>query len=235
MGDLLITSPDFSHTFASPAPLGFWWLGFQTGPRVATATHSDFPAIGAVKHELQVRYREQVDRDLADLSENLEIPRFAILHRMPQARRILKDIGEELREKHPHAHLMVHARLLELFTLVLRRFEASAAARPYPEIEYLKNHLEAHPDEAVSLSRMADLTGLSPFYISRRFREATGMPPVRFAMKVRMEHAKELLASGLAVGEVAAKCGFRDLFHFSRAFKGTVGMAPTRYARGADE
>lgn len=53
--------------------------------------------------------------------------------------------------------------------------------------------------------------------------------------KIRVDEAKRLLRSTeLSVTEIGYVCGFADTSHFSRRFKGRVGVSPTAY-RSADD
>ncbi len=84
-----------------------------------------------------------------------------------------------------------------------------------------------------SVASLAAHFGYTRGYFHAYFLEATGSTPHRFVQRLRIDHAKVLLATtGLAVGEVAARCGFGDANHFSRLFSAEVGLAPSRYAKG---
>lgn len=83
--------------------------------------------------------------------------------------------------------------------------------------------------ENVSLARLADLTGLSPFQLTRRFRAEIGLPPHTFQLAVRIERAKAMLLAGDAAARVAGATGFADQSHLTRHFKRLVGSPPGRY------
>ncbi len=83
--------------------------------------------------------------------------------------------------------------------------------------------------------RVADLaarSGLSPSRFAHLFREQTGMSPMRFLERERLRRASNLLrATGMTVGEVAARTGFDDALYFSRRFKKEFGTAPREWRR----
>ena len=70
------------------------------------------------------------------------------------------------------------------------------------------------------------VAGLSRFELVRRFRAQNGITPHAFQIDLRVEHARRLLAAGVAPAEVAAECGFADQPHLSRVFKRAVGRDP---------
>lgn len=69
-------------------------------------------------------------------------------------------------------------------------------------------------------------------YLNRVFRADTGESIHAFLIKRRINAAMEMLRSeSLPIGEVAKKCGFNSLYHFTKAFKKRVGMTPSEYRR----
>lgn len=66
----------------------------------------------------------------------------------------------------------------------------------------------------------------------RSFKTATGLSPREWAINARLERARDLLTgSDLAVGEIAERLGYRDVYFFSRQFRQRTGLAPLAYRR----
>lgn len=83
---------------------------------------------------------------------------------------------------------------------------------------------------------LADHAGYSPFHFSRLFLARTGIGPGQYLSALRIDAAKRLLlADRDPVIDVAAAVGFDSLSSFSRRFKESVGVAPARLRRLADE
>lgn len=82
------------------------------------------------------------------------------------------------------------------------------------------------------LEELAASVGASPFALLRAFRAAHGLPPHAYLNQIRVQHARALLATGLAVAEVAARTGFADQPHLTRHFKRHTGVPPGAYQRG---
>lgn len=60
----------------------------------------------------------------------------------------------------------------------------------------------------------------------------TGFSPNEYLIKVRFNHAKDLLpVSQSTIREIAFSCGFRDINNFTNLFKKNTGMTPGAYRR----
>jgi transcriptional regulator GlxA family with amidase domain len=80
-----------------------------------------------------------------------------------------------------------------------------------------------------TLARRASLS-LSQFFAL--FKQQTGLAPMDYFIRLRMQRACDLLdATTLSVKEIAGKLGYEDPFYFSRVFKCVNGMPPTEYRR----
>ncbi len=67
-------------------------------------------------------------------------------------------------------------------------------------------------------------------YLSRIFRAETGMTIPEYANKIRVQHAKTLLAdTKIPMREVATSVGISDPFYFSKIFKAFSGQSPSSY------
>lgn len=90
--------------------------------------------------------------------------------------------------------------------------------------------MREHLDRPLRLRDLAELLDLSVPHYSTLFRKVTGTSPGRFLTHLKMQRACELLdATDQLVAEIGRQVGFKDPFHFSRAFKRVVGKAPTHY------
>jgi AraC-like DNA-binding protein len=72
--------------------------------------------------------------------------------------------------------------------------------------------LEQHIRDRVRISEAAAVAGLNTAYFARAFRRATGMAPMRWLMRLRLEEARRLLLGdeALPIADVAARAGFDD-------------------------
>jgi len=110
--------------------------------------------------------------------------------------------------------------------------EGSAGAHPDEAIWMAQDWILAHLAEPLRVPQIAARAGLSTRSFNRRFRAALGIAPLAYLQRARIDTARELLrSSNLAVGEIAARCGYADASHFSRAFDALTGSSPMDYRR----
>lgn len=138
----------------------------------------------------------------------------------------------------PASRLEQDSRLLSVLARFLLRH---ADARPSPgppgrerrAVKLVRGYLEDNLDENVSLGELSSLVHLSPFHLSRVFKEEVGIPPHAYQTQARVARAKGLLLGGWPVARVAFETGFADQSHLARHFKRLVGVAPGSYARNS--
>jgi AraC-like DNA-binding protein len=95
-----------------------------------------------------------------------------------------------------------------------------------PVVEHMNRHLEGPLDR----DELAGVAGMSRAQFHRVFLQATGSSPVRFLRSIRMRLAQQLLiSSGAPVKTVAQRCGYEDVFVFSKTFKRDCGLSPSVY------
>ena len=93
---------------------------------------------------------------------------------------------------------------------------------------WLQGHFPvANPvEEVIRRSRLAERT------FTRRFVAATGLTPIQYVQRLRVEDAKRRLErTDDPVDEIAWRVGYEDPAFFRRLFRRTVGMAPGAYRR----
>lgn len=96
-------------------------------------------------------------------------------------------------------------------------------------LDWLHERLD-RPVGAIDAARAA---GLSERTLQRRCRDELGVPLHRWLVRARVLRAMELLARpDLAVGEIAARCGYETSSSFIRVFQGEVGLSPGEWRRG---
>jgi transcriptional regulator GlxA family with amidase domain len=85
---------------------------------------------------------------------------------------------------------------------------------------------------AAPVVAMMRIFGLPERSFMRRFTRATGMSPLEYVHRLRIEEAKQMLETGDApVEAVAGEVGYQDASFFSRLFRRRVGMTPAQYRR----
>jgi AraC family transcriptional regulator len=94
----------------------------------------------------------------------------------------------------------------------------------------VRDYIEAHLDDDLSLTTLADIASLSSYHFSRSFKEATGVGPQRYVIQRRIECAKTLLRrTHQPLALIAQKAGFADQSHLTSIFRREIGVTPGRF------
>lgn len=94
----------------------------------------------------------------------------------------------------------------------------------------IKQYIDLHYGEDLSLQTVARLFSIDRFQLSRLFKQQFHVNYWSYVMQVRMEKAAEMLTgTALKNSAIAAATGFVDESHFSRAFKNYFKMTPKEY------
>ena len=97
-------------------------------------------------------------------------------------------------------------------------------------IYVVRDYVDSHFSENLSLSDLADRFFISYSYLSKAFSKTFDMPFQKYLQLVRMEHAMELLhRPELSIQQIASQVGYDNAFNFSRAFKNQYGISPTHF------
>ena len=93
-------------------------------------------------------------------------------------------------------------------------------------------YVDEHLADEIPLVTLAHLARLSPYHFCRAFKQSFGVPPHRYHIVRRIEHAKALLVnSGMSVTEIGLETGFKESSSFSATFRKLTGITPTAYSR----
>jgi AraC-like DNA-binding protein len=99
-----------------------------------------------------------------------------------------------------------------------------------------REYLDARPTRPVTLAELAAAAGVTPWHLVRAFTRAVGVPPHAYHVHRRLGAARQALAAGARVADVALDHGFAHQSHFTRLFSRYSDISPARYAllcRGA--
>ena len=106
---------------------------------------------------------------------------------------------------------------------------------PLPQaiLRRVKEYMEAHLQDNLSLDQLARETRYSRGHFLRMFRAATGMAPHQYLTKRRIERAKRMLRDEEATSliDIAARCGFSSQSHMTRVFREQTGVTPSAFKR----
>lgn len=169
-----------------------------------------------------------------------------VLHTTAETRQeITKCCYEMIQENdscHPGKYFMLKSCLIKLLILLVRESGTFSAGpggcclESYNKgyaVKKIISYLNENYAHKISLDQIAKNMYLSPVYISKIFKEETGESPINYLIKIRLEKAKEILATeeDRSIKEVASAVGYEDVYHFSKLFKKYYGIAPLYYRK----
>ncbi|MBB6549715.1 AraC family transcriptional regulator [Nonomuraea rubra] len=105
-----------------------------------------------------------------------------------------------------------------------------AAGHRHPMVVRAMRLLEAEPTRPWTLAELAERLHLSRGYLVRRFKAETGLPPMAYLSRFRVERAAVLLLhSDQSITRIAEAVGWPDANHFARRFRAHYGMSASAY------
>lgn len=92
-------------------------------------------------------------------------------------------------------------------------------------ILYMRANLTHH----FTIDELAHISGLGKTNYFNKFKAATGLTPINFLTKERIEHAKALISPSSSLQTVAFQSGFNTYEHFCKSFKKIEHITPLKY------
>ncbi|MBQ4585399.1 MAG: helix-turn-helix transcriptional regulator [Clostridia bacterium] len=87
-------------------------------------------------------------------------------------------------------------------------------------------------DRKLTGSYLASICNISEPCLYRLFKKKFGIPIKKYIIQKKMNYACELLRLNRhSINHVAEKCGFSDVYFFSKQFKSQIGISPTEYIK----
>ncbi len=119
-----------------------------------------------------------------------------------------------------------------IYEILFNAYVDEDTIQPSNRINIIKRYIAAHYHEDIRVAALAHLLNLNPVYFGAYFKKKTGYTVNQYINNVRVNIAKKILLSGeYTVGEVANRCGFQDMFYFSKVFKQIEGVPPSHFVK----
>lgn len=84
----------------------------------------------------------------------------------------------------------------------------------------------------ITLTDLAEKYQISVSHLSGLVKSELGLPFSEYLASKRIQKAKELLTDEtLSIDAIAEKVGYNDYFYFTKVFKKTVGISPSKYRK----
>ncbi len=117
--------------------------------------------------------------------------------------------------------------MTEITQEYLKQYEKNQAPSLIVAVEeWLRNHLK----ENASIEALAHHFGYNSRYLTTLFKKHTGFTLKEYAHKLKLDYAKNILASSdTSVQKIAYSLGYKDEKYFMKLFKQEEGVTPTQY------
>ena len=146
----------------------------------------------------------------------------------PSASSIGDRIVGELRAHDAFSPIVIEGLMLEMFGEAARARAGTFEPRWLRDV---RQAIAANLDAKLTLSALARAANVHPAHLARAFRRHFGKTVGDAIRESRVEKAKERIAAGEALSNVAIDCGFSDQSHLTRTFRRLTGMTPTAFQR----
>ena len=106
------------------------------------------------------------------------------------------------------------------------------SALPRKQLQRVIDKMQAGIRMDIDLHSLAKESGYSKSHFLRMFREATGITPYQYLLRLRLKLAQRMIKEGSSkLVDIALACGFSSHTHMSRMFRQAIGVTPGEYRR----
>ncbi len=136
----------------------------------------------------------------------------------------------------PHAELfctsLLHALLVSVITVTegVGETRENPADEPHILGSRIKDYIDRHYMEPITLQSMGEALRISPYYLSHVFKQMSGYSPVQYLLRRRIGEAQTLLiTTDLSITRIAEMVGYDTQSYFNLQFTKNVGMPPNKF------
>jgi AraC-like DNA-binding protein len=153
---------------------------------------------------------------------------------LARAASLVEQMELELNEARPGYRFMTRNLFHYLVGFLSRCYseQQNSTSRQRYRLGKVISFMERHCDRPLSIAELTEITGESESTLLRDFHFVTGLSPLAYHMKIRIERSCRLLrTTDLPVTRIALDAGFSDPNYFSRQFRKVMGASPSEYRR----
>lgn len=145
---------------------------------------------------------------------------------------LAEKLETELAENKPGCQFAATALFMQIVIFLARAIagKVETSYSPHIGISRTIEYMHKHFTEKISIEELAENTGMSMSSLLRHFKRINGTSPKEYLLLLRINYACELLdTTNMSIDEIAFKAGFNDSNYFSREFRKTTGLTPSKY------
>jgi len=150
----------------------------------------------------------------------------------------LEEAVAEQRIQSPCHPILVRSILTGIIAYAVKICSVSTCAIPRLDpliagnVEKAISLMENQYGRQLTLSRLAAAVGFSQVHFGRIFKQSTGLTPMQYLIRLRVEKAKKLLlTSKLSIKEIALETGFSSVHFFTATFGRSQKISPGKFRK----
>ena len=202
---------------------------------------------GESQHErILINFREEYlnpnvdayDILLTPFNKDINMIRFT-MQQQGEVESILDQIQSELMEKDPLYEISVQTLFMQLLVYISRHMQKYGVdesfrhpSRMHQKVSNIVQYINVHYMKHLTLQGIAKTFNMSPSYLSRVFKEATGFTLTEYINNVRIKEAQILLmTTDDKVIDISHRVGYTNTSHFGRVFKEMTSYSPLKFRK----
>lgn len=143
---------------------------------------------------------------------------------------LFEEIRRRTEESSPYSRLMAEHLLTAFIYELAADFHKGDRLLRHLSVQHVINLMQDSIYGELSLEQCAATAHLEKAYLIRLFHRETGLSPMQYYRRLKMQVASHLLRrSSESVRSIGQKLGFWDEFHFSKVFKKHFGKSPSLF------
>ncbi len=117
-----------------------------------------------------------------------------------------------------------------IFSAIMMQLKINLNAKKLsPLVHTIKQYIEKHIHEVITLEKVASATFFSAVYCAAVFKREVGKSIIDYVIDEKVKLAKIYIFENRPLRYVAESLGYYDYNYFSRTFKKRTGITPTQY------
>jgi YesN/AraC family two-component response regulator len=203
---------------------------------------------GAINYErLLIHFEAELLKDIIPHEEYTELlscfnSDISIINSSIQDQTYIEGILTKLLNENDRCnfHYQTYSKLLlsELLIYINRNLEKGQVSylefpsALHKKVSEIAQYITDNCDSDLGLDILAEKFVISPYYLSRVFKDVTGYNLIQFINSERIKKSQYLLSqTSLPIYEICEAVGFNSTIHFTRVFNSFTSMSPSKYRK----
>ena len=142
-------------------------------------------------------------------------------------------------DKHCGYDLKIQSLFYDMLYLMVTRYREISVHpdimhqhKQLTKLSMITDYMKEHYKEELSLSKLAEIFGYSPSYLSRMFQKYAGINYKDYLQAIRTEHGyRQLIETKMTISDISMENGFPNNKAFSKAFYKKYGIMPAEFRK----